>query len=58
MIIKDKIDEMMRELDDYPKEAIKDKIDLYINTWSNCTKEEAVFLIGFEEGLKAVSRFL
>ena len=52
MKAQDKIEEYYRELDSYPQEDIKDKIDLYANTWTNCSKEEAIFLIGLEEGLK------
>ena len=54
MKMKEKIEEMLRELDDYPEEEIKDAIELNINDWSNCTREEAIFLIAYEQALKAL----
>ena len=57
MTIKEKVEEMLRELDDYPQETINEKIDLYLNTWANCTKDEAIFLIGFEEALKIILNY-
>lgn len=56
--IKEKLEEMLRELDNYPQEEINDTIDLYVNTWANCTKEQAIFLIGFEKGIQSALNIL
>lgn len=50
--MREKLEEYLKELDSYPQEEIKNKIDMYINTWRNCSKDEAIFLIGLEQGLE------
>ena len=48
----EKIEETLRELEDYPQEEITEQIDLCVEQWTNCTREEAIFLMGFEKGLE------
>jgi len=47
----------LRELEDYPQEEITEQIDLCVEQWTNCTREEAIFLMGFEKGLECALNF-